>query len=113
MGNQNINLEMKQGFNPEINMMMPNTQEELKSIIFETRLGNKTTITLPMSFTVGQAIEKYYERCPQLNLIRNKIFFLYSSFKINERDKTKKIYDFFKEYTPKVLVIDVESFIGG
>ena len=102
---------MNQAFNQVNNMPIQNNQ--VKTILFEDSVGNKININLPISFTVGQAIEKYFERCPQFNLIKNKIFFLYCSSKINERDKTKKINDFFQDFRPKVLVFDSKNIIGG
>ena len=115
MGNQNLNYGMNQAFNQDINMMMQNImsnipQDEMKSIIFEW-YGFMLTITLPANFTVGKAIEPFFERCPQIN--KNKSYFLYSARKINVIDNTKNIKDFFIGFNPKVFAFDDKHIVIG
>ena len=109
--NQNFNFGMNMIMNQNMKQNIP--QEEKKSMIFETNLGSIITIILPISFTVGKAIEHFFERYPIFNTKRNKIFFLYRSIIIKESDKTKKIEDFFVESNPKILAYDSQNAIGG
>jgi len=115
IGNLNLNFGMSP-FNQGINMMMNQNnqnipQKNIKTIYFKTPNGRATTVNLPISFTVKQAIDKFYERNPQLYPERKHIFFLYNAFKIKESDENKAIKDYFKSLNPEtVMVIDVSFY---
>lgn len=116
LGNQLQNL----GQYPQLNKMnMQNfnnnnnffNKAPMKSIFFESKEGEKCAITLPSDSTLDNLYEAYFERNPQLNEIKYKVYFLYASKRIPKNNETK-IQDYFMELNPKVYVLN-DSLFGG
>ena len=111
--------------NPMINPFMPNMMNlqnmnndnifnnninvNVKNLKFETKEGNITMITVPYGTTIKEAIERYFNRMPQVKKEKN-LFFIYNGIKL-KIDETK-IEDYFIHDDPSILVY-YDIVIGG
>ena len=75
-----------------------------KSIIFETKAGDRISLTFPYGTTIDKVIQKYLEIKQNFNY--NNTLFVYNAKVINKDDKTK-IEELFKHGdVPRVLVYE-------
>ena len=71
----------------------------------------KSSITLPVSFTLKQAIDKFYERNPQLK--KEKLSFIYNAFGIKDSDKTKTLKDYFLSVGSPIITVNITQNLIG
>lgn len=93
---------------------MPNYNNFLfphkKSIIFETKTGDRTSLTFPYGTTLDKVIQKYFEI--KNNFQYNNTLFVFNA-KIINKDNTTKIEEFFPfGDTPKIYVYE-DMLMGG
>ena len=93
---------------------MPNCNNYLftlkKSIIFETKAGDRTSLTFPYGTTIDKVLQKYLEIKQKFNY--NNTLFVFNAKIISKDDKTK-IEEFFPHGdTPKINVYE-DMLYGG
>ena len=81
-----------------------------KSIIFETKAGDRTSLTFPYGTTIDKVLQKYLEIKKNYNY--NNTLFVFNARVINKNDKTKIEEMFPHGDTPKVNVYE-DVLIGG
>ena len=104
IGNHFQNLSIPNIGNENNNYNNIEIKIQMKNIVFQNRLGKLTNITVPFGTTIEKALEKFFERRPELKRIKNEIKFIYNSMDI--KDMNKQVEDFFLWENPRVFVTD-------
>ena len=103
------NMMNLQNINNNNNFNNNNIYAKFKNFKFETRDGDKASITAPFGTTIKEVIDKFFKRKPEVIKEKNIVFF-YNGTKI--RINETKIEDYFYSEGPKIIV-SYDSLLGG
>ena len=109
INNMNYNAKLRASFDDinKINLEKSSQIETLKTIIFKTTLGSKTTIEINTTNTIDELLKQYLYKINRSDLINNteeSLYFTYNAEKLEFGDNRKIDEIFSSNPNPTVLV---------
>ena len=112
INNMNYSAKLRASFDDlnKLNNEKSNEIESIKTIIFKTTLGSKTTLETNISYTIDELLKQYLYKINRSDLINNteeSLYFTYNAEKLEFGDNRKIDEIFSSNPNPTVLVSEL------